>query len=82
MSPTPLARAGTALVALCLSHLLIAATQAAPATAPKPTAAQSPSAQAGWDLRDLYATDAAWNDAYARLKTQIAGLSPLKGTRW
>ena len=80
MSPMPLARAGTALVALCLSHVLIAATPATPATAPKSTAAQSPPAQAGWDLRDLYATDGAWNDAYARLKTQIAGLSSLKGT--
>lgn len=80
MSQMPLARAATALVALCLAHLLVAATPATPAAAPRPAAAQAAPAQAGWDLRDLYPTDAAWNDAYARLKTQIAGLSSLKGT--
>jgi oligoendopeptidase F len=80
MSQMPLARVATALVALCLTHVLAAATPATPATQPKPAAAAAPPAQAGWDLRDLYPTEAAWNDSYARLKTQIAGLSALKGT--
>jgi oligoendopeptidase F len=72
----PLAQVAAALATLCLTHALTAAaaTPAAPAKAPAAPAAP------GWDLGDLYPSEAAWNDTFARIKTEIAGLSALKGT--
>lgn len=36
-------------------------------------------AAAGWDLRELYADDAAWNVAFERLKGDVAALRSLQG---
>jgi oligoendopeptidase F len=51
--------------------------QPAPAASAAPLAAAD--AAAGWDLRELYSDEAAWNAAYARQKTDTAALKSFQG---
>ena len=42
--------------------------------------AAAPSADAVWDLSDLYTSNAAWDQERAVLQKEIAGLARFKGT--